>query len=142
MRSTGNEQDAFYWRFSWPRRCMLPDSWRRCHVKVDITPKSSQWLLGYNARQSTGVHDPLYHRVVAMDDGHTQFYLVSTDVCLFSPGLYDEVAAETASGTFDGHHTKAILVERDPYPFQRPRYGPPGHVQVFLANRFNHELGP
>src|SRR5579864_9549737 len=72
---------------------------RAAAVKVDITPKTSQWLLGYNPRQSTGVHDPIYHRVVAMDDGTTQFYLVSTDVCLFSPGLYDEVAAELQRAT-------------------------------------------
>jgi len=53
---------------------------RAAAVKVDITPKTSQWLLGYGPRQSTGVHDPIYHRVVAMDDGHTQFYLVSSDI--------------------------------------------------------------
>src|ERR1035441_1094864 len=67
---------------------------RAAAVKVDITPRNSQWLLGYNPRQSTGVHDPIYTRVVALDDGHTQFYLVSSDICLFSPGLYDDVAAE------------------------------------------------
>src|ERR1039458_7305927 len=39
-------------------------------VKVDITPSASKWLAGYPARQSTGVHDRLYHRIVAMDDGH------------------------------------------------------------------------
>ncbi len=47
--------------------------------------------MGYNARQSTGVHDRIYHRIVAMDDGKTQFYLVASDLCLFSPGVYDEV---------------------------------------------------
>ena len=67
---------------------------RAAVVKVDITPKSSQWLLGYGPRKSTGVLDPIYHRVLAMDDGREQFYLVSSDLCLFSPGLYDEVAAE------------------------------------------------
>src|SRR5579871_3659369 len=72
----------------------LTAGFRAAAVKVDITPKTTQWLLGYGPRQSTGVHDPLYHRVVAMDDGRTQFYLVSSDICLFSPGLYDEVAAE------------------------------------------------
>src|ERR1019366_8383025 len=38
-------------------------------VEVDITPVKSQWLLGYGPRQSTGVHDHLFHRIVAMDDG-------------------------------------------------------------------------
>ena len=71
-----------------------PAGFRAAAVKVDVTPKSPQWLLGYNPRQSTGVHDPIFHRVVALDDGHTQFYLVVSDFCLFSPGLYDEVASE------------------------------------------------
>jgi hypothetical protein len=66
---------------------------RASAVEVDITPDSPQWLMGYNARQSTGVHDKIFHRIVAMDDGKTQFYLVASDLCLFSPGVYRDVAA-------------------------------------------------
>lgn len=66
-------------------------AFRASAVEVDITPTTSQWLMGYNARQSTGVHDKIYHRIVAMDDGKTQFYLVASDLCLFSPAVYDEV---------------------------------------------------
>ena len=29
-----------------------------------------------------------------MDDGRTQFFLVSTDICLYSPSLYDGVMKE------------------------------------------------
>lgn len=68
-------------------------TFRASAVRVEITPHSSQWLLGYQARQSTGVHDAIYHRVVAMDSGDAQFYLISTDLCLYSPALYDDVAA-------------------------------------------------
>jgi len=60
-------------------------------VKIDITPDKPQWLLGYGPRQSTGVHDRLYHRIVAMDDGTTLFFLISTDICLYSPSVYDDV---------------------------------------------------
>src|SRR6516164_7701848 len=60
--------------------------------KVDITPADSQWLMGYAARQSKGVHDRIYHRVLAMDDGTTQFYLIASDLCLFSPTVYQTVA--------------------------------------------------
>src|SRR5580704_3432017 len=66
-------------------------SFRAAAVETDITPNSPQWLMGYQARQSTGVHDKIYHRIVAMDDGKTQFYLVASDLCLFSPSVYDEV---------------------------------------------------
>jgi hypothetical protein len=68
-------------------------------VKIDITPDQPQWLLGYAPRQSTGVHDHLHHRIVAMDDGATQFYLISTDICLYSPSVYDSVTSEIEKQT-------------------------------------------
>ena len=36
---------------------------RASAVEVDITPTSPQWLLGYGARQSNGVHDHILHRI-------------------------------------------------------------------------------
>jgi hypothetical protein len=66
---------------------------RAAVVKVDITPQNPQWLRGYNPRQSTGVLDPLYHRIVALDDGKTQFFLISSDILGVSPAEYDRVAA-------------------------------------------------
>src|SRR6266496_4237280 len=65
-------------------------AFRASAVKVDITPNTPQWLMGYGPRTSTGVHDPIFHRIVALDDGNTQFYLIVSDLCLFSPGFYDE----------------------------------------------------
>jgi hypothetical protein len=67
------------------------DGLRAAAVKVDITPQDSQWLLGYQARQSNGVHDNIYHRVLALDTGETSFYLISTDACLYSPSFHDTV---------------------------------------------------
>ena len=71
-----------------------PSALRAASAKIDITPQTSQWLLGYDARQSTGVHDKIYHRILVIDDGKTKFYLVASDLCLFSPSLYDDVAAQ------------------------------------------------
>jgi neutral ceramidase len=67
-------------------------SFRAAAVKVDITPNEPQWLIGYQPRRSTGVHDKIYHRILAIDDGNTKFYLVASDLCLFSPTVYEEVA--------------------------------------------------
>jgi hypothetical protein len=67
-----------------------PRQFRAACVKVDITPDTPQWLLGYAPRQSTGVHDRLYHRIAALDDGETAFYLVSTDVGAISPAFYHD----------------------------------------------------
>ncbi len=44
---------------------------RASAVRVDITPATSQWLSGYQERQSDGVLDPIYHRVAALDAGGT-----------------------------------------------------------------------
>jgi hypothetical protein len=38
----------------------LAAQFRASVVKIDITPDKPQWLLGYDPRQSTGVHDRLY----------------------------------------------------------------------------------
>lgn len=62
-------------------------------VKIDITPGDSQYLLGYQERQSNGVLDHIYHKILALDDGTTQFYIISSDICLYSPSEYDKVAA-------------------------------------------------
>src|ERR687895_528427 len=72
---------------------------RAAAVKIDITPKSPQWLMGYGARQSTAVHDPIFHRIAALDDGSKQVFLIASDLCLFSPSVYDDVTAELKKET-------------------------------------------
>ncbi len=74
-------------------------AFRAACVKVDITPSAPQWLQGYGPRKSTGVHDRIYHRILAMDDGTTQFFLVSTDVCTILPSFYDEFSQELERDT-------------------------------------------
>ena len=44
-------------------------TFRAAVVKVDISPNSPKQLLGYGARLSTGIHDRIYHRIIALDDG-------------------------------------------------------------------------
>jgi len=109
---------------------------RAAAVKIDITPDKPQWLLGYAARQSTGVHDPLFHKIVALDDGSTQFFLVSTDIALFSPAFYDE---------FCGELKKETGIERTQvwwtvtHTHSAPELGPPGLAKAFLTGRYDHE---
>jgi neutral ceramidase len=105
-------------------------------VKTDITPSTPQWLLGYQARQSTGVHDHLYLRVVAIDDGHTRFFLISTDICLFSPSLYDEVALALHQ---DMGITPLQLWWTTTHTHSAPELGPPGLVAVFMPARYDHD---
>jgi hypothetical protein len=108
---------------------------RAAAVKVDITPETPQWLLGYNARQSIGVHDPVYHRVVAMDSGDSQFYLISTDICLYSPGLYDDVTAQIQKEM--GIDPKNVWWSVT-HSHAAPEIGPPGMYKALLG-RSDHE---
>ncbi|MBV9081713.1 MAG: neutral/alkaline non-lysosomal ceramidase N-terminal domain-containing protein, partial [Acidobacteriaceae bacterium] len=108
---------------------------RAAAVEADITPKTSQWLMGYAPRQSTGVHDPIYVKVAAMEANGTQVYLAASDLTLFSPGVYDEVAEELERSMgisrlnfwWGVTHTHAA-----------PEVGAPGMYKVLLG-RSNHE---
>lgn len=109
---------------------------RAAVVKVDITPDKPQWLLGYGPRQSTGAHDRLYHRIVAMDDGKTQFFLVSTDICLFSPSVYDDAlsALEAETGIKPLQVWWTVT-----HTHSAPEVGPPGLAGIFMGSRYEHD---
>jgi hypothetical protein len=115
---------------------LVAASFRAAVVKIDITPDQPQWLLGYGPRQSTGVHDHLFHRIIAMDDGATQFFLISTDICLYSPALYDQLTGEIEKQTgikplqiwWSATHTHAA-----------PEIGPPALGAVFMGERYEHD---
>jgi neutral ceramidase len=108
---------------------------RASAVRVDITPQNSQWLLGYQARQSNGVHDKIYHRVMALDAGGTPFYVISTDVCLFSPNFHDAVMHELQSRTgIDPAHVWWSVT----HTHAAPELGPPDMYKALLG-RSDHE---
>ncbi|MBI2686065.1 MAG: neutral/alkaline non-lysosomal ceramidase N-terminal domain-containing protein [Acidobacteria bacterium] len=112
-------------------------AFRAAVVKVDITPATPQWLLGYAARQSTGVHDKIYHRVVLVDDGRTQFALVSSDICLISPAEYEKVAAalEKRTGIKPVNFWWSFT-----HTHSAPEVGPPGLALAFLGDRYTHKV--
>ncbi|MDQ3347342.1 MAG: neutral/alkaline non-lysosomal ceramidase N-terminal domain-containing protein [Acidobacteriota bacterium] len=112
-----------------------PAGLRAAAVKVDITPQTSQWLMGYQARRSTGVHDRIYHRVVALDTGDAQFYLISSDLCLFSPTLYDTVTAELQAvlGIDPGQVMWSVT-----HTHAAPEIGPPDMYKALLG-RSDHD---
>jgi neutral ceramidase len=112
------------------------NTFRAAVVKVDITPSTPKQLLGYGARLSTGIHDSIHHRIIVLDDGVTQFFLVSSEICLMSPSEYDHVAE--------------LLQKKlgiDPLNFwwsvththSAPEVGVPGLAEVFMGDRYKHE---
>ena len=108
---------------------------RASAVKVSITPQTPQWLMGYQARQSDGVLDDIYHRVAAFDSGDAQFYLISSDLCLFSPTLYDSVTRDLQKAT--GIDPKQVLWSVT-HSHAAPEVGPPDMYKVLLG-RSDHE---
>jgi neutral ceramidase len=110
---------------------------RAAAAKAEITPTNTQWLLGYGARQSTGVHDPLFHRVLVLDNGGTTFVLAATDLCLVSPAFYDEVAAELQSETgIDRSHFWWLFT----HTHSAPETGPPGLARSMMPERYTHDF--
>ena len=115
----------------------LVTDFRAAVVKIDITPDNSQELIGYNARKSTGVHDHIYHRIVALDDGTIQFFLVSTDICGISPTEYDHVAAQIKSQL--GINPMNIWWTTT-HTHSAPEVGDAGIDKLFLGERYQHEV--
>ncbi len=109
---------------------------RASAVKVDITPQTPQWLMGYAARQSTGVHDPIFHRIAALDDGKTQAFLIASDLCVFSPSVYDDFTVRLEKET----GIKPLQVWWTvTHTHSAPEVGPPGVYDVLLKGRSEHE---
>jgi hypothetical protein len=110
---------------------------RAAVVKIDITPQDSQMLLGYQARKSTGVHDHIYHRIIVLDDGTTQFFLISSDLCEFSPSQYDRIAVQLKKRF--GINPQNLWWATT-HTHSAPELGPPGLESVFLGERYQHEF--
>jgi neutral ceramidase len=117
----------------------LTENFRASIVKIDITPDSSQYLHGYGTRKSVGVNDHIYHRILALDDGTTQFYLLSTEICVFSPVEYDRVAAQINDKL---GISPMNLWWTTSHTHSAPEVGPPGLDKIFMGERFQHEIDP
>ncbi|MGI8635263.1 MAG: neutral/alkaline non-lysosomal ceramidase N-terminal domain-containing protein [Segetibacter sp.] len=106
-------------------------------TKVDISPSDSQYLVGYGERKSVGIHDRIYHRIVALDDGNTQFFIISSDICLFSPSEYDKVVARLQQE----HDINPLNVWWSvTHTHSAPEVGPPGIYGVYMGNRVQHTI--
>ena len=107
---------------------------RAAVVKVDITPSDAKMLAGYGARKSTGIHDRLFHRIVMLDDGNTQFFLVSSDIGKMAPSVYDQAAdALKVMGIAPQQFWWTVT-----HTHSAPEVGPPGLSGIFLPDRYKH----
>jgi len=108
-------------------------------VKVDITPEESLWLLGYGPRKSEGVHDRIFHRIAAMDDGKIQFFLVSSDLAAISPAFYEQFCRELEQET--GIRSEQVWWTLT-HTHSAPEVGSPGLIRSMQPERFLHEHNP
>lgn len=110
---------------------------RAAVVKIDITPDKPKMLLGYNARQSDGIHDPIFHRIVLLDDGINRFCLVSTDICVISPSEYDHMASLVLQkfGIAPENFWWSVT-----HTHSAPEVGVPGLPEVFMGERYKHPV--
>jgi neutral ceramidase len=111
---------------------------RASAVQVDITPTSPQWLAGYAARQSDGVHDHLYHRIAVLDDGKTTVFFVSTDTCMMSPAFVDKVKQDIQQKL--GIPPQSIWWAVT-HTHSAPEIGPPGAPAVYMPERYKQASG-
>lgn len=120
-----------------PLQAQPTSSFRASVVKVDITPEDPQMLAGYAARESTGVMHRIYHRIVALHDGETEFFLISTEIGKMSPSQYDKVAArlQREHGIDPVNLWWAVT-----HTHSAPEVGPPGISGVFLPERYKHAV--
>lgn len=90
--------------------------------------------MGYAARQSTGVHDRIFHRIAAMSDGEAEVFIVASDFCVFSPSVYEDVAAALEKEGIPRKHFWWTVT----HTHSAPELGPPGIYDVLLSGRSNH----
>jgi hypothetical protein len=123
--------------FALPIRGSDAPAFRAAVVKVDITPDTPQMLRGYSPRMSTKVHDRLYHRIVALDDGTTSFFLISSDLCSLSPAYCDSVTGDLAKDL--GVPPENIWWSIT-HTHSSPYVGPPGIPGLLMTNRFQFRM--
>ena len=72
-----------------------------------------------------------------LDDGTTQFFLVSTEICIFSPTEYDKVAAKIKSQL---GISPMNLWWTTTHTHSAPEVGKSGLDKIFMGERYQHEV--
>jgi hypothetical protein len=73
------------------KQTMKPFIWKVGFAKVDITPSDKVWMGGFTRKTlSTGIHDKLYAKALALNNGKNTVLIISVNVVgLFKPFLDD-----------------------------------------------------
>ncbi|MFC1461412.1 neutral/alkaline non-lysosomal ceramidase N-terminal domain-containing protein [Verrucomicrobiota bacterium] len=78
-------------------------------ARIDITPSGPVWMDGMiRSHKSTGVHDPLFARALALSSGDSCFVVVSLDVCVFD--TQDCIKTRETASQFTGVPADHIII--------------------------------
>jgi len=98
------EEKSFYKEMMAELDTIMPVSHHATQVlkagwsRANITPNYSMPMAGYIPRpRFESVHDSLYTRIVAIDNGSITCYFISTDLLLFPPDLRDRINEKIAA---------------------------------------------
>ena len=74
---------------------------RASWTKVNITPTSPMPMAGYAPRDHfESVHDSLYVRILALDNGGIQCFIISADLLIFPPALKNKIIQKKNENRF------------------------------------------
>lgn len=83
-----------------PQQHTAKTKFRAAWAKVNITPRSPMPMAGYAPRDHfDSVHDSVYVRILAIDNGNKPCFIISADLLLFPPLLKNKIEAH-----FNGKH--------------------------------------
>lgn len=116
-------------------RDMAAEQLRASVIKINITPDDSKTLIGYGPRKSSGIYNPIFHRILCLDDGERQVFVVSSEFCAISPSVYREIT-DTLSEEYGIDRVDVWWTIT--HTHSAPEVGPPGMAGAFLGERFEH----
>ena len=99
--------------------------------KVDLAPPIGSFMTGFAARihPATGTHDPIMARAVLLDNGDTQFAIVSCDPIGFTPAAVAEMRARIAErSNIPGQNVLICCTHTHSGPASMPMRGALGQV--------------
>ncbi len=79
----------------------MSDTLKAGAAQVNISPKDSQFLLGYPhvERYSTGINDPLLSSALYLSDGKTNAIFITNDICLIAKDLIGRMRKKIEDAT-------------------------------------------
>jgi len=109
-------------------------------AKVDITPHEPTYLCGYSLRKepAADVHDPIFVRALAFDDGRRRFVMMMADLVGMDGESVRSRIAEATGIDPECVYAGDVHNHASPISSARPKNAPPGHLGNDHTRWFKH----